>query len=88
MMAGLDERALCHFIYIFLCFFPFFIENFNFNLNQKGSLVAVLQQRDIFMPTKTGSGKSKLPGHLRLCDKNSLILNIYFFIKKKIKSTQ
>jgi len=35
------------------------------------------------MPTKTGSVKSKLPGHLRLCDKNILILNIFFFIKKK-----
>jgi len=43
--------------------------------------VAVLQQRYISMPTKIGSGKSKLPGHLRLCDKNILILNI-IFIKK------
>jgi len=44
--------------------------------------VAVLQQRDIVMPTKTGSGKSKLPGHLRLC----LILNIFLKIKNQIKS--
>jgi len=57
-------------VFIFILFF-FCIENLN--LNQKESLLSVLQQRDIFMPTKTGSGKSKLPGHLRLCDKNSLI---------------
>jgi len=50
----------------------------NLNLKKKKkSLVAVLQQRYIFMPTKIGSGKSKFPGHLRLCDKNILILNIF-----------
>jgi len=53
------------FYLFFLVFLFFFIENWN--LNQKESLVAVLQQSDIFMPTKTGSGKSNLPGHLRLC---------------------
>jgi len=63
-------------LYLFFMLLFFFIENLN--LNQKESLVAVLQQRDIFMPTKTGSGKSKLPGHLRLCDKNILILNRFF----------